>query len=292
MTEPTQTSELPGPALSAPPIQEEAAPLANTLALLRPWINYVPKRQRRIGWFVALALLAHLLVFLFIHIDSTRSQIRRDPRRPVTIENTRLLAPSESSTERFWNRLSDPRLFLFPSSVPASTAAEPDLGSLDTALAASPGPQPVPAPDFNFLPGATGSVAQRAGEALNPDRASFAYAPAPIHPPATTTWGWDAALAQRHPVNLAPLPSPVSDTDLDPTRLRVAVDAQGTIDHVFVDQSCGQPELDQLAVLAAGKARMASDPAQQGDRWGDLSVYWRYTPTPREIVVPTPPTAP
>jgi TonB family protein len=290
MTEPTQTPGPLGPALAAPPVEGDSDPLAQTLALLQPWINYVPQRQRRLGWFVGIALLVHLLVGAVIHIDSTRAQIRHDPRRPVTIENTRLLAPSESSAERFWNRLSDPRLFLFPTSTPATDVARPDLGSLDAALATGPGPQPVPAPDFNFLPGATGTVAQRAGEALKPDRAAFTYATAPVHPPAATTWGWDAALAARHPANLAALPSPVSDTDLDPTRLRVAIDPEGTVDHVFIDQSCGQPELDQLAVLAAGKARLAADPAQQGDLWGDLAVYWHYTPTPREIVVPTPPT--
>ena len=70
------------------------------------------------------------------------------------------------------------------------------------------------------------------------------------------------------------LPSPISDIDLTPTVLSVAVNPSGTVEHVMVEQSCGgdlgapiAKDLNQQAVLAARKTRFqpTDAPACNGD---------------------------
>jgi TonB family protein len=91
------------------------------------------------------------------------------------------------------------------------------------------------------------------------------------------------------------LPSPISDTDLSPTVLRVAVDPGGAVEHVMVEQSCGDlgasiaKDLNQQAVMAARKVRFKPTD-RPGLVWGRMTVFWRYSAKPREEVVPTPPT--
>lgn len=79
----TTTPSPPLPAATPP----ESDPVAQTLALLQPWIDYVPQQQRRLGLFIFLALLVHLAAFFFIRIDTTRAELRRQPRTHVTVEN-------------------------------------------------------------------------------------------------------------------------------------------------------------------------------------------------------------
>jgi outer membrane biosynthesis protein TonB len=87
----------------------------------------------------------------------------------------------------------------------------------------------------------------------------------------------------------------VTDTDLSPTKLRLAINERGTVEHVLVEQSCGEEgatiakDLDQQATTAARKIRFA--PVEQpGLQWALVTVFWRYSAKPREEVVPTPPT--
>jgi TonB family protein len=91
---------------------------------------------------------------------------------------------------------------------------------------------------------------------------------------------------------MAALASPVSDTDLSPTELRIAVDPSGAVRNVLLESTCQKPEFDQQAILAARKVRFhPSD--RPGLDWGRLTVFWRTTapPTPPPpIPTPTTPT--
>ncbi len=90
------------------------------------------------------------------------------------------------------------------------------------------------------------------------------------------------------------LPTLVSDTNITPTRLRIAVDARGTVDQVLVEpisNDLSAPvagDMEAQAVDAARKIRF--DPSTTpGLQWGRLTIFWNYAPKPREEVVPTPP---
>lgn len=279
------------------PAPSDSDPVAQTLALIQPWIDYVPRQQRRLGIFIFLAFLAHVVAFFFLRIDTARAELWHQTRTHVTVEYPQTIAQEGvQSGDNFWDRLTDPRLFLLPMEPSAHlNSDEPSLNfaAINSSLSSGELPSAAPPEDFQFVQSAAAPLEQRVEEAMRPPRQPFAYEEKPPVIAAKTTWQWEDALAVRHPAGLPDLPSPISDTDLLPTELLVAVGADGTVEHVLVEQSCGSGrlDLDQQAVLAARKIRFQiSD--NPGLLWGRITVFWHYSATPREEVVPTPPSGP
>ena len=279
------------------PVASAHHPVAQTLALLQPWIDYVPQPQRRLGLFIFLALLLHLATFFFIRIDTSRAELRHQARTHVTVEYPQAVSVSGQPGDDFWDRLTDPRLFLLPLDPLAGIVSEEPSFDLHSNLGSGELPPPAPPVNFRTTPLIITPLEQRVAAAMRPSRQPFFYDETPPAIAARTTWQWDGALAERKPTGLPDLPSPVSDTDLSPTKLRVAVGAGGAVEHVLVEQSCGNlgapiaTDLDQQAVLAARKIRF--EPTDQpGLLWGRLTVFWRYSAKPREDVLPTPPSGP
>jgi hypothetical protein len=289
MANPSQHSE--HPALSP------HDPVSQTLALLQPWINYVPQQQRRLGLFIFIAFLLHVAVFFFIRIDATRAELQHQPRTHVTVDYPQALAVNGQAADDIWDRLTDPRLFLLPLNPAASIFSDEPPADLDSNLASKDLPPPVAPEDYRAASPAVTPLEQRVGEEMRPPRQPFTYDQTPPLVATRTTWQWDDTLAQRQPTGLPELPSPISDTDLSPTQLRVAVGPDGAVKHVMIEQGSGDfgataaKDLDQQAALAAGRIRFK--PADQpGDVWGSVTVFWKYSAKPQEVVVPTPPTAP
>ena len=268
-------------------------PVAQTLALLQPWIDYVPQRQRRLWLFIFIALLLHVATFFFIRIDTSRAELRHQTRIHVTVDDAQAAAVSSQPGDDYWDRLTDPRLFLLPLNPLASLAADEPSLDLNPSLGSQELPPPAPPQDYRASSPIAAPLEQRVVEALRPARQPFAYDESPPAVNPKSTWQWDYTLAARQPTGLPPLPSPTSDTDLSPTVLRVAVDPAGAVVHALVEQSSGglgapiAKDLDQQAVLAARKIQFK--PADQpGLLWGRLTVFWNYAAKPREEVVPTP----
>ena len=281
-------SPLPGAASPGPD------PLAQTLALLQPWIDYVPKRQRQIGLFIFLALIAHVATFFFIRIDTTRAELRHQPRTHVTMENGPTASSEIQSTDNFWDRLTDPRLFILPLQ-PFAIASADDHSHDFTVINSNIGPSDFPplaqAGDFQFIRQVIPPLEQRVTATMQPQRQPFSYDETPPAHSTKTTWQWEGPLAQRGPTGVPELPSPISDADLSPTELRIAVNGSGAVKYVLLEQTSQKPELDQQAILAARKIRFQPSD-QPGLLWGRSTVFWHYTAKPREEIVPTPPSAP
>ena len=276
------------------PASPAADPVTQTLALLQPWINYVPQQQRRLGLFIFLALLVHLATFLFIRIDTTRAELRHTTRIHVSVEYPQALAIDGEPGDDFWDRLTDPRLFLLPLNPLASLASDEPPLDLNSKLGSNVLPAPAPPEYYRAASPVITPLEQRVGEAMRPPRQPFFYDETPPAVATQTAWQWDATLARRQPTGVPDLPSPISDTDLSPTVLRVAVNPSGAVEHVMVEQSSGDlgapiaKDLNQQAVLAARKVRFTPTD-QPGLVWGRITVFWRYSAKPREEVVPTPP---
>ena len=270
-------------------------PVAQTLALLQPWIDYVPQQQRRLGLFIGLALVVHVAVFFFIRIDTSRAELRHQARIHVTVDYPQAVAVNAQPADELLDRLTDPRLFLLPLNPLASLASDEPSFAVDGSLGSQQLPPPAPPESYRASGPIATPLEQRAEEAMHPARQPFAYDEPPVAVAAKTTWQWDDALAARQPAGLPDLPSPTSDTDLSPTILRVAVDPAGAVEHALVEQSCGDlgapiaKDLDQHAVLAARKIQFKPTD-QPGLVCGRLTVFWHYAAVPREEVVPTPPT--
>ena len=282
------------PELTASPTGAAASdPVTHTMALLQPWINYVPKRQRRLGLFIFIALLVHFAVIHFIRIDAIRAELRHQARIHVMVDTPRPLVQEGAADDLFLDRLTDPRLFILPLELltdHSSIGPQVDFSAINENIGSQDMPQPVAAEGYHFVQESLPSLEQSVQAAMVPLRQPFAYEEAPPPIAAETFWQWGDTLAQRKPLSVPRLPSPVSDTDLTPTQLRIAVNADGTVEHVLVEQNCGSDrlDLDQQAVLAARKVRFQSSD-QPGLLWGRLTIFWHYAPKPREEVAPTPP---
>jgi hypothetical protein len=277
------------------PVSHAHDPVAQTLALLQPWIDYVPQQQRRLGIFIFLALLIHLVTFFFIRIDTSRAELRHQTRTHVTVDYPQAIAVNGEAADDLWDRLTDPRLYLLPLNPLASLASNQPPLDLKSNLGSAQLPPPAPPENYQASRPAVTPIEQRVEAAMRPPRQSFSYDETPPVIATKTAWRWDDALAARGPARVPDLPSPISDTDLNPTVLRVAVGSSGAVDHVLVEESCGDlgatvaKDLDQQAVLAARKIRFK--PGDQAELlWGTVTVFWRSSAKHREEVVPTPPT--
>ncbi|MCE0523047.1 MAG: energy transducer TonB [Methylacidiphilales bacterium] len=291
----TQTPER--PAASAPAsVPPESDPVAQTLAFIQPWIEFVPPRQRRLGLFIALALLIHILAFFSIRIVTTRAELRHQPRTHVAVD----APPSDSagavSPDDFLDRIADPRLFLLPAYTAAGSTrneAPLDFRFINSDSGTVSPPDPAPPEQYQLTSQAVPPLEQRVSDSMQPPRQTFSYDRTPPAIAATTTWQWEDALNRRQPTGVPSLPSPVSDTDLNPTELRIAINPSGGVEHALVEQSCGNGrlDLDQQAILAVRKVRFR--PAEQsGLQWGTVTIFWHYAATPREEVVPSTPSGP
>jgi len=280
------------PTPSAPAAHD---PVAQTLALLQPWIDYVPQQQRRLGLFICLALMVHLATFFFIRIDSTRAELQHRTRIHVTVEYPQAVAVNGEPGDEFWDRLTDPRLYLLPLNPLAGVASSQPPMALNSSVAVEQLPSAAPPADYRAAPTVVTPLEQQVEEAMRPPRQPFVYDETPPAIAAKTSWQWDAKLAARQPTGVPDLPSPISDTDLSPTVLSVAVNPGGTVEHVMVEQSSGDlgasiaKDLNQQAVMAAQKIRFQPTD-QPGLLWGRITVFWHYSAKPVEDVVPTPPT--
>jgi TonB family protein len=271
-------------------ISTESAPhevVHATLARLHGLLGHVPTPQRRLGKFIFAAALAHIAAFFFILIDNPHSEMRHEMHTDVTLSGA-LPGAAESPDDAFWDKLTDPRLYVLPQPSPPGTFAVP-LGATVTTPVALPAPAEIGS--FPFLNQPLPTLDERVNDALQPAREPFAYQENPPPMDKTTTWQWGGGLAGRGPVGAPALPSPVSDTEISPTRLRVAVTPDGTVSDVLLDQSSQKPELDRQAILAVQKVRF--QPVNQpGIAWGLVTIAWYYTPKPQEVAPPSAPLAP
>ena len=262
-----------------------------TLAHLRTWIDEVPQPQRRLGKFIFLAAVIHVAAFFFILIDNTRPEFPRATHMQVTLDGGTASALA-SPDDAFWDKVTDPRLYVLPlpSSPPPIAWADPmTVVHLHARPVAMPSTAEIGS--FPFLNQPLPSSTERVTDALQPARQPFTYAENPAPITRATTWEWADALVARRPAGVPALPSPVSDTEILPTRLRVAVTPQGIVSDVLLDQSSQKPELDQQAILAAQKVRF--QPVNTpGPAWALVTIAWYYTPKPQEIVPPPAPLAP
>jgi TonB family protein len=268
-----------------PPAAHHA--VAQTLARIHTWIDEVPPPQRRLGIFIALAAALQVAAFLVISIDNTVPELRHDVRTEVTLDG--VAGAPESPQEAYWDKLTDPRLYLLPQPsapppVPAGFFEQGDLHGVTL-------PSPAEIGSFPFLNQPLPSLAERVEASLQPARQPFTYDEHPAPMAKATTWQWGPVLAARAPAGVPGLPSPTSDNEIAPTRLLVAVSPDGTVSDVMLDASSQVPDLDQQAILAAQKVRF--QPTEQpGLAWGVVTIAWYYTPKPQEIAPPSAPLAP
>jgi hypothetical protein len=234
------------------------------------------------------------VVCLFLVVDSSVAQMRHAPHLYVSLDYPRAHAVGGQNSDQLWDQLTDPRVFLLPrnSATDLTAGLPPWMPSL--ASGANAMPQAAPPETYREAHPAVSPLEQQAADAMNPPREPFVYDETPVSQARQTSWQWDAALAPRHPSGAIDLPTLTSDTNLTPTRLRVAVSPDGHVEHVLLEPISDDLSTPvdsataEMAVAAAQKIRF--DPVSTpGLQWGRITIFWNYAAKPREEVVPTPP---
>ncbi|SDU29751.1 hypothetical protein SAMN05444156_3142 [Verrucomicrobium sp. GAS474] len=271
-------------------------------------LEAVPEERRRLGILILLVLVLHGAGFLALRVAYPESSPVISPSR----QRLMIYSPAPGGSRMptvadigFWSRIDDPSLVVFPPDVTTlpeeargGSARYHPSGETDATAAGAgekPGwgggptpsaPQALVAlePDVRLLPDTLPPLAQRAADALavaGPKQV-FRYNFSPFTPAAPgTSVRWDGAFASRAPAKWV-LPGVTSDLlpEAGVTVLRLAVDGEGKVSHVLVEESCGNSETDLTAVLSARRLRFApvSGDAPAPLAWGNATVYWRFVP--------------
>ncbi|ACD82307.1 hypothetical protein [Candidatus Methylacidiphilum infernorum] len=61
------------------------------------------------------------------------------------------------------------------------------------------------------------------------------------------------------------------------TTIVVSVDPEGIVDHVLLEESCGNEQADLLALTEARSLRFSADPLYRRNIWGKIKIFWSYS---------------
>jgi TonB family protein len=247
----------------------------------------VPEERRRLGLWICVALVGHIVGFACIRVATP-------PAVPTVASQLRVTFYREASPDQeesarggdlaFWSRINDPSLLIFPPGFLASGGGKEPLAPQPLWPGGDLGSSPLLAlpPDLNPLPDALPPLPRRAAEALSVAVASpqipnlRAALLRPAQAQTTVLWDGSAAFLARRPGEwkLSEVPGSVL-LEAHPTVLRLAVDAEGRVIHAVVDQSSGRSEVDLVAIDGARRLRFKAAP-DASILWGRATVYWQY----------------
>ncbi len=265
----------------------------------------ISTEQRRLGGYVLLAACLHFVAFAWVEILYPPPQLAAVQRARVTIAQAPPGLAKSSSVSSSLSTLVDPAFFLTPQT--ATAESDPARQIPATRFEASeknPAPKPAHGVALGLdieSPQAMGAVPFLAkeqsrtqvedvlrGELLGSVSTSNAKSAARSDGVARTTAVWSPSLAQRIPQS--PIQWPVAIVPKLPeasyTLVRLAVQPDGRVAQVLLEQSCGIPALDRDAVGAVSGLRFqpaqanSKKAAASGPLWGSVQIWWNYQPAP------------
>jgi hypothetical protein len=247
---------------------------------LEPLLQVLPEEQRRLGFYLFLAFLAHLAAFIFIEINYPyfftlpQSQFQITYHYPGFKSNVQL-------NEDFLDQWRDPGDLILNGSISGPPKEGPEAFPFtfesqkegEYALAE-------PASSNDFLSSDIAPLSARVEETLRPPLEPFNYPELSFTPSSPeTTLGFSDSLQDRVPPGLPHFPHATihSLNEAGVTILSLAIDGRGKASHVLVQQSCGQTELDLLAIDIIRRA-LFENSAKNDLVWGTVTVFWRFDP--------------
>lgn len=242
-------------------------------------LKALPGEKRMLGIIILLSALLHAAFFLGIHIIYPQGFTIHPAPAQVLLLSWSQMSSKDIAQRRFWESLHDPSA-LIVSRQPLLSPAEMEVtirphisqpvtsGTVTVALGDA----------TDFLPSDTGSLDRRAQASLDPPHPAFHYdMETAASPKMETRLEWTPSLQQR--LQLWPVGLGVQKVNLlndaGVTVLRLCVGADGIVQHVLVEQSCGNNATDTVAATALRSAIFAPD-AGGKPAWGEVTVFWRF----------------
>lgn len=239
----------------------------------------MPEERRWLGFFILLSFLLHFSTFFLFHspVDFA-SHIHRTSLPHVTLLSNAATSLASAQNSSAWMDIFDPRLLALPTQQDASDPHERSSNpSLDNKFLTSlPLPNPLSVDSAAPAPfGKTANSGQRALESLSLVQAD----PKPIiveSPPRVrgTRVNIHGPLATREITHRTEMPQPQSAQTLQATILRIAVDPSGLVTHIFIDEKCGDSNVDAQAVNILRDWRFAPLSNNGELQWGRVNVFW------------------
>lgn len=232
----------------------------------------LPPQRRWLGLMILGSFLLHVLGFFIFRLDppGTRAFVSRP--RQVTLMDPRLeLGAGRTGDWTQWLDWRDPRAIALPWT-PLAEIDVPEM--LPPAVATTPLPElpPVSAILPRELPG---TLPEKAGKLVG----GTVRQPMPIRvespPPLSgTAYRLEGKLAARRVLGQPVLPQPRTDLSLKITVLGVGIDRKGEVISALVEETSGDPSVDQLAVQAVQSWLFAPRTGGAEADWGRVSVFW------------------
>lgn len=261
------------------------------MTLHQLWDLLIPEEKRFLGWLIFLSLLVHISAFFLFKSETSYS-------KPVPVFQPRvtLMRPVETSiggVTSGWVNLLDPSVIALPLSQLSDEEFKKDVSRLQKIW-------PVQFPVSLLAPAAVKTTYLPITLEELPKRAEASLSlpapkpmPVPVEAPPSlsgTAVQFSGDLAKREEVKHDALPQPTSPLALRPSVLRLAVDDQGVVVYVFLDESSGDSAIDLQAVKALRNWRFAplkgAKPDSDKLQWGRATVFWDIQSPSQKAVTP------
>ncbi|MFH1067699.1 MAG: TonB family protein [bacterium] len=250
------------------------------MTLHQLWDFLVPEEKRPLGWLIFFALLAHVSAFFLF--KSETSYLKPVQTFQPRVMLMRSVETSVGGMTSGWVDLLDPSMIALPLAQLADEGFKKDVSRLQKIW-------PVKFPSSLLVPASVqtahlfvtlGELTKRAAASISLPRAKPMPVPIETPPPLSgTAVQFFGGLTKREAVKREPLPQPESPLALRPSVLRLAVDEQGVVAHVFLDESSGDSAIDLQAVKNLRNWRFApltkkTEPTADKLQWGRATVFW------------------
>ena len=243
----------------------------NTLTLHELWDQLVPQERRWLGMAVFFSLLGHLMFFFMFRVEDPAAMGL--PARPAQVL---LWDSAETGLKReeggqLWLDWRDPSVLALPRSpLPELPAADVPGDWQGRAAAPMATLQP------RLLKDAVPTLSEQMAAVIKEHRAEPTEVQMETPPSLSgTVVQMAGALSDRPVSKKSDLPQPAVDTLLKVSVLSLGVNAAGLVENVLVEESCGDPAVDELALREMRNWRF--DPVSaSGLQWGRAVVYWHF----------------
>jgi TonB family protein len=223
-----------------------------------------PQEKNRLPWLISLALLAHGGMLAVLKIKQAAPLTTNTP----VLQSTTLMTGQSaafSPEDLAWLDWRDPSAPILPRGPLPQLPAMPPL-----AHEKSPPPTTIQPPGLSAqLP----SIVRQAQDSLT------AFRPSPrevqIETPPQLSGTVVEINIDRNVIKKTDLPQPEADRNLKVTICQIGIDALGLVEHALVDNSCGDPTIDQLAVQELKNWQFTPAPGKEL-QWSKAIIYWHF----------------
>ena len=252
-------------------------------------LEALPEEKRRLGVICALAAAGHLLVFFLVSIEYPQAVPIHVARTNITLFTVDSGADGLTREKEVWYEMNDPSRFI---RIQSNWLGNDPLNIAMLESSEVSRSQVILSEDrtSTFLPNQLDVLSNRAVDSLKPPLQQFKYelTDKPEITPNTVAQ-WEEPLRSRWTGPEWQLPSVTCDLLDKPcvTVLRLAVNAEGQVEHVLVESGSVRSEIDLLGVEAARHLRFLVQP-QVPLQWGRVSIFWKLVaPQPEAVQTQT-----